>query len=238
MHKAQQEMVELLVERGLLDRKRVVPWDVATTYYAETLYFAGELGYGPSTEHKWDSLRVEHCSWAMALPRTELQRAFTADYVQRAAQPVVMVVDRSDAGGRRSLRNHANLMATLRARLGQNCTIRTFLGKDVNTSHTVTLWGEADVVVAPHGAALAFMAFMRPGRAAIEIGYDSYHTGGMPYPLSYFMAIAKSVGLDFYLSMARGGYGSPLQANIGDVVHLVEMALSKVELLPVGAKAW
>ena len=46
-------------------------------------------------------------------------------------------------------RNHANLMATLRARLGQNCTIRTFLGKDVNTSHTVTLWGEADVVVAP-----------------------------------------------------------------------------------------
>ncbi len=237
MHRPQQEMVELLHERGLMDPKRAVAWDQRRTYFAETLYFAGELGLSRSTDHKWDSLRIEHCSWAMALPRTELQRAFTKDYVQRAARKVIMVVDRSDAGNRRRVQNNGLLMQILGKEF-PNCTVRTFLGRDHNTSRTVQLWNEADVVVAPHGAALAFMAFMRPGRAVVEIGYDSFRSGGMKYPLSYFMAIARSVGLEYYVSIARGSYGGPMTANVADILLLVKEAVAKVKMLPIGAGAW
>ena len=46
----------------------------------------GELGSGAATNDKWDSLKIEHCSWALALPRTELQAVLTSTYVQSAEQ--------------------------------------------------------------------------------------------------------------------------------------------------------
>lgn len=258
MHDAQRSMLNVLASRDLIDLKRVVPWDVGTTYHADSkppsptlliaflapdefltlicitspitaLYFAGELGYGKSTSMKWDSLRVEHCSWALALPRTELQQVFTSSFVQRETRPVVMVVSRRDAGKRRNVMNHASIMQKLQDAL-PNCTIREFVGRDHDLNSTILLWTEADVVVAPHGAALAFMTFMRPGRAVIEIGYDNYDSRGMTFPLSYFMSIAASVGLRYYLSIARGGYSSSLRADVEDIVSLVQLALRQVTL--------
>ena len=82
------------------------------------------------------------------------------------------------------------------------------------------------------------MAFMRPGRAVVEIGYDSFRSGGMKYPLSYFMAIARSVGLEYYVSIARGSYGGPMTANVADILLLVKEAVAKVKMLPIGAGAW
>ena len=140
-----------------------------------------------------------------------------------------MVVSRRDAGGRRNVINHASIMQKLQDAL-PNCTIREFVGRDHDLNSTILLWTEADVVVAPHGAALAFMTFMRPGRAVIEIGYDNYDSRGMTFPLSYFMSIAASVGLRYYLSIARGGYSSSLRADVEDIVSLVQLALRQVTL--------
>ncbi len=49
-----------------------------------------------------------------------------------------------------------------------------FLSLSLSSKHgmmeSIELFSSADVVVAPHGAALGFLAFMRPFTACVEIG--------------------------------------------------------------------
>ena len=135
---------------------------------------------------------------------------------------------------------------------------------------SIQRFSEADVVVAPHGAALGFIAFMREDAAVVEIGYnakkgmafpapvsDAGVLHGAPYPIDtpppaqpynsspqmlthleplhvtpstsacvqYYMAISLSVDVRYHLSMAEGGYGTPLRADVQDVVKVTRMAL-------------
>ncbi len=51
------------------------------------------------------------------------------------------------------------------------CAIVFFLDfAQHNMKESIELFASTDVVVAPHGAALGFLAFMRPGAACVEIG--------------------------------------------------------------------
>ena len=179
-HRLRNEIIAFMAKRGWIDPGRIINWDVSKIYYAKSLYFAGELGLSEATGNKWDSLREEKCSWAMALPRTLVQKLFTQDYVQASAQPVVIVVHRIDASTRKVDNNDA-LVAALE-RTFPNCTVRVFIGRDHDIEGTVKWFGEADVLLAPHGAALGFMPFLRPGRAVIEFGYTG---GGMSFPGSF-----------------------------------------------------
>ena len=52
------------------------------------------------------------------------------------------------------------------------------------------------------------------------------HYQGMKFPGPYYMAIARSVDVRYYLSMAEGAYGTPLKANIPDVVAVTKLAVN------------
>ena len=43
--------------------------------------------------------------------------------------------------------------------------------------------------------------------------------------VQYYMAISLSVDVRYHLSMAEGGYGTPLRADVQDVVKVTRMAL-------------
>jgi len=87
-----------------------------------------------------------------------------------------------------------------------------FVGSAHNVSETAELWTGADVVLAPHGAAVAGGHY--PG------------TGGMPYLPPFYMAIAASVDVAFYMTMAlSGSYGGKSEADVEDVVRTVAKAL-------------
>ena len=82
-HRLRHELIDVMAKKGLVDPARIIDWDQNTVYYADSLYFAGEMGCSQrATGGIWDSLRIEHCSWAMALPRTTAQEMFTKDYIQ------------------------------------------------------------------------------------------------------------------------------------------------------------
>ena len=49
--------------------------------------------------------------------------------------------------------------------------VTEFVGAKHSMTESIALFSAADVVVAPHGAALGFIAFMRPGSAVVEVGY-------------------------------------------------------------------
>ncbi len=95
-----------------------------------------------------------------------------------------------------------------------------FLLGDVETCAVkIKSFMRADLLIAPHGAAIGLCGFMRPGGAVIEIGYPLRR-----WP-AVFMPVALSAGLKYYLHLAdKGKHSGPLQAGIGDVVKLAVMA--------------
>ena len=46
------------------------------------------------------------------------------------------------------------------------------MGANFDLEQSIAAFADADIVVAPHGAALAFIAFMHEGAAVVEIGYN------------------------------------------------------------------
>jgi hypothetical protein len=116
---ARDSFVNLLHEKGILDKKRIMNWDQNTVYHANTVYYAGEMGRGVGTGGKWDTLKVEYCSWALVMPRERLQRIFIGNYTKEGNKHLlaskaaamgekalnILVVHRKDAsGGRRMIK--------------------------------------------------------------------------------------------------------------------------------------
>jgi hypothetical protein len=182
----------LLLERGLLPGglERLVHWEPGATYFAQRVYFAGEMGRPAPTAGSaragWDTLRREVCLWQLALPRAGVQDAFAASAVAVAPQQprLVLLVDRRDAPSR-SVSNQAALEAQLRAMLreldadadseagtGRRHELQVFVASEVagGLAAQVALWERAALVVAPHGAALMLLVVMRRGAAVLEVG--------------------------------------------------------------------
>ena len=211
--------------------------------YADTVYFAGEMTrcrHHPSCS-TWYSLQQEVCSWQLALPRVvqremmwcalglatystnPLERQSLRkgnDSPRRAVQ--VLVVDRRDAKTRMA-KNHAELYARLRASLPPHTIFHEYVGSQLSLDQQIRMFAWADIVVAPHGAALGLIVYMRPGGAVIELGYPSRE---MPL---IFMATALSAGLEYYLSISqKGGHETAMVVDVDDAVRCAQMAYKAI----------
>ena len=131
----------------------------------------------------------------------------------------VLVVSRKDARSR-AVKNHDALCKTALASLAKampTCAVklRVFVGKDHSLTSAAAAWRRAHVVIAPHGAALANVLFVRPGTLVVEIGYyaaanakrpypSTAYGVGMPWPAPYYWAAAEGAGATLFASMAPG----------------------------------
>lgn len=241
----------------LFQSRRVVPDDVSFEFIspakqkgtqiftAPSVYFAGEAvavdnDYLPalSPTHRWYTLEKEICSWQLASNRSEIRHLLDRHEAPDTASSFeALVVSREDATSR-SVRNHKGLVSTVREALSEasrQVNVRVFVGRNHNVESTELFWRRADLVVAPHGAALAFMLFMRPGTHVIELGYHVGGSGprrnydlaalggskGMPWPAPYYWVIAVSSNVNLYASMSSGSYGGAMTANLTDVAQLI-----------------
>lgn len=142
----------------------------------------------------------------------------------------VVVVHRRDAGTR-MVDNHDEMMDVLKKRLpSSGVSLSTFVGSEHDVEETLRIFSNADVLIAPHGAAITFTAVMRPGRAVIEIGYSG--RSGMMWPGNYFHTMVVGSDLVYYATLADGNYGSSLHVNVEDVAKLANMAIEHVKSLP------
>jgi TPR repeat protein len=95
------------------------------------------------------------------------------------------------------------------------------VGSKLSLTEQIGHFAWADIVIAPHGAALGHSVYMQPGGALIEIGYP-----GKELPL-IFMATALSAQLKYYLSIAeKGTHASGLTADVNDVKELAAKAVA------------
>ena len=83
----------------------------------------------------------------------------------------VLVVDRRDAQDRaRSIGNHCTVMNLLK-KLLPHAAIREFVGSKIPLEEQIAAYMRADLLIAPHGAALGLVGFMAPGGAVLEVAY-------------------------------------------------------------------
>jgi hypothetical protein len=220
---------------------RAVWWQGTHTYSARRVFFAAEsvfvrerMGaenpHMPDPERGWyDLLDEAPCHYKRIQSSWRLQRALVPAFTRPANSSRggggddlrVLLVHRAETNMRR-VRNQAQLEAGLRRALPR-ARLSTFVGRDHSLAATISLFAHADLVVAPHGAACAFWAFMRPHAAVIEIGYPS--TAIMGFPASFYYPFAASLQLRYHLSFAvEGGYTSPMVADVVDVASLAVSA--------------
>jgi hypothetical protein len=100
------------------------------------------------------------------------------------------------------------------------------VGAEHDVESTIRTFANADLLIAPHGAAITFTAAMRRGAAVLEIGYSG--RGDMMWPGNYFHSMVVGSGLDYYMTLADGEYSSPLHVDVDDVAKLALRALEGV----------
>ena len=88
-------------------------------------------------------------------------------------------------------------MRALHTGLPKPYEIKEFVGSTMPFAAQVKAFAWADVVIAPHGAALGLCVYMRPGGAVVEIGYPKREL-----PL-IFMATALSAQLEYFMTISK-----------------------------------
>ena len=138
----------------------------------------------------------------------------------------VLVVDRRDAKSR-FLKNHPELMRALHTGLPKPFEIKEFVGSTMPFAAQIKAFAWADVVIAPHGAALGLCVYMRPGGAVVEIGYPKREL-----PL-IFMATALSAQLEYFMTISKvsGSVGEYTATTFHDFLRLPTTSYDCLHLL-------
>lgn len=178
---------------------------------------------------RWRPIAAETVSWQLsqAASRSALRQIMYVACGRGNGPPAssnrtrVLIVDRSDAPGHsRAVTNHAELVRAIKKGVPGEVSVVEYRGSGMTLENQIRAFQEADVVIAPHGAALGLAAFMPPGGAVIEMTYPAKEA-----PL-IFMPAAISAGHSYWLSIARsGGHARPMVVALPDVVVLAAAAI-------------
>ena len=223
--------VDILNQLGLSDPERWVALQKSTIYFARQLYFnivEVRSAYAqPSRE--WKLLREEEpCSWRTSIPSHIVRATFckpVSPLVRSSEQKKrIAVIHRREVKSRQ-IENHVELYRSLSEALPDHIVME-FIGDEHTLLESIALFCSIDVLVAPHGAGLIYMQFLPENAAVIEIGYAS--TEVMKWPIDYYAGNALVLNLRYYLSVAKGGYLTSLQADVDDVLSLTRAALEPI----------
>jgi capsular polysaccharide biosynthesis protein len=142
--------------------------------------------------------------------RPELIRSVRDGFARPGAARRRVFVTRRSARGRR-LREEEALLAALAPRGFEAVAMET-----LTFDQQVSLMGETEAIVAPHGAGLTNMIFCPPGATVVEIA-------DADYPNPNFYALAAALVHDYRIVGARGiGSGHALDRDLSvDPDHVV-----------------
>jgi len=122
-----------------------------------------------------------------------------------------------DRATRRRLLNEGSIWPML-----QKAGFERVFMEDLAFEDQVRLMGEAEAVVAPHGAGLTNVMFCPPGTAVVEIA-------DLSFPNPNFYAVASAMGHDYWVLAAETrGVGHPLGRDMWIDPAMVQRALDEL----------
>ena len=156
-----------------------------------------------------------------------LRASIVPESVKSAKAKTLLVVDRGERV--RGLNQHAHLVERLRNTYESLGYVVEEFGSavlDAPLHEHIEMFHRAAVVIAPHGAGLSNLIFCREGTAVVEIGFDS--SRGMQLDDMYFQ-LSLGLRLRYWLIMGRGSYVGRIDANVDDVLLVVDDAIAGVD---------
>ena len=197
-----------------LDANRMVHFDEQKTYYAREMYSIVPAPYG---EH--GILGGEPQS-DQSLQRIRNSLMPNLPPVSERGKKLVLI-DRSDRSAR-TCKNHDQLRETLQMKYKGGLEIVNFVGTAMTQAENEALFQRAAIVVGPHGGAFMNLMYALEGTHVVEIGY--WGSSSMCFP-SYYMTMAKKLGLNYWLIMANGEYNTKLDCPIDLITQTIDNIL-------------
>lgn len=190
--------LSLLREHGILEREReVLDQSQGVLYHADTLYFTD----GP----------------AMSPPNFQLLNGLVTRVLGGPWQPsTILYIKRS---GTRSVQaeNEKAMLKIIEEESGQGVVVFQPRG---NLSEDARMFGQAALVVGPHGAGFTNVLYCPRSAVLLEIGYVGF------YP-DYYMRTALALDLAYFnLIAVSGDYSSVLKIDLNQFRSVFRAALA------------
>ncbi|WP_199621808.1 glycosyltransferase family 61 protein [Paenibacillus alkalitolerans] len=131
----------------------------------------------------------QYAKWSADFLRDELMLKYGLNNPN--AGPKRIFVGRGNAGQRRPV-NEAEVMNLLGPR-----GFHYYSLDDMSVRDQIQLFHSADIIVAPHGAALTNLTFCRPGTTVVELMNNNYAPG-------FYWRISNYQGLNYYCILCEG----------------------------------
>ena len=213
-------VMDVLVERGVVAKERIIRYSRGATYFAKVVYRSEPWPYLPVAHHRHPSPRYLYSESDMQL----VHRAMSDDLPDTHRDTIIVIKRKPHTA--RSIREHDALVETVYRSTAAHLAfsgikVAEFSAEGHIRDH-IALFQRALVLIGPHGAGMSNLLWMKPGSCVIEIGYDS----GMILPEMY-AEMAIHSGHHYYLVRGKGDYARPIDVNWTDLVWALQHASEK-----------
>ena len=208
------ELLDVCVERGIVTRDRLIPFDSRKTYAAKVVYRSETSPYWSDDGHyvhDITDMQVVHRALARELPDQD--------------RNAIVVVKRT---GSRAVVNHDEVVSLLRRLLPSSLShlrIEIFTA-DGHVRDHISLFERAQLIVAPHGAGLLNVYWSKQGGAThvIELGYNH----GMILPDMYF-EMSSHCGHRYWLCKGEGEYSGGIKPDMEELEWMIKEIYQQLE---------
>jgi len=215
--------IDILVERGIVTRDRIVQFDRDTrpNHFANIVY----------RSESWPFLRGNGSSYYVH-DKTDMQlvhRVMTGDTLPLIdKQDRIILIKRKD-GHPRSIVEHSDMAAFMasvlnKSKLSSKLHIEIFEAQGHLRDH-IALFRRARVIVAPHGAGMMNVLWSSPGTHVVEVGYDT----GMTFPEMYAV-MSLHLEHHYWVCKGHGDYSAPIHVDIDDFTYIFNKIIHELEI--------
>lgn len=216
-------LIDVLVERSIVTRDRIVPFDEDTrpNHFANIVY----------RSESWPHLRNKGNSHYIH-DRTDMQlvhRVMAANKrLSTDKQDRIILIKLRD-GSDRSIVEHSDMAAFMasalnKSKLSLDYHIEIFEAQGHIRDHIV-LFRRARVIVGSHGAGMMNILWSSPGTHVVEVGYST----GMTFPEMY---AEMSIHLEqrYWVCKGHGDYSAPSHVDMDDFTYIFNQIIREIEI--------
>jgi hypothetical protein len=215
--------IDILVERGIVTRDRIVQYDqhFRPKHFANIVY----------RSESWPHLRGKDSSYYVH-DRTDMQlvhRVMAGDELSPIDKKDRIILIKRKDGGTRSIIEHSDMAAFMasalnKSKLSSKLHIEIFEARGHLRDH-ISLFRQARIIVAPHGAGMMNVLWSSPGTHVVEVGYNT----GMTFPEMYAV-ISLHLGHHYWVCKGHGDYSAPIHVDIDDFIYIFNKIIRELEI--------
>jgi hypothetical protein len=214
--------MDILVERGIVTRDRIVQFDNnAHVYHFANIVYRSE---------SWPFRNGEDSSHYI-YDRTNVQLVHRVMYGDRQPtidkQDRVIFIKRKD-GYTRSIVEHADMIAFMTSALNKSNLLSKFpieiFEAQGHLRDHIALFRRARIIVGPHGAGMMNVLWSLPGTYVVEVGYDT----GMTLPEMYAV-MSIHLGHRYWLCKGHGNYDKPIHIDMDDFSYIFNQIVDELK---------